>query len=93
MRLKIGDYVKVKDIGDEYDSYKSYIYYLGEQHGFPKKILDNFHIRELLPFDIGQVLFIGKHLTFTEEDILLIKVGQSYHLIKMEGVEKFEFKK
>lgn len=88
--MKIGDYIKVKDIGYEYDSYKSYLYYLGEEHNYSKDILEHFNIRGLQEGDVGQVEFIGKHLVFTEREVLLIKVGQTYHLIGMEGVEKFE---
>lgn len=90
MKIKIGDYIQVKDTGNEYDSYKSYLYYLGEEHGYSKDILDFFNTRELQNGDIGQVEFVGKHLSFTDITVLLIKVGQTYHLIGMEGVEKFE---
>lgn len=87
--FRIGDIIKVIDENCEYNTYKVYIEYLIEWFKFPKTIMDKFAIKELEKGEVGQVVFIGRHLTF-DCPIILIKTQHGYNLIKESGVERIE---
>lgn len=87
--LRVGDRIKVIDENCEYNAYTKYIEYLIEWFNFPKSILDKFVVKELKNGDIGQVVFIGKHLTF-ECPVVLIKTEYGYNLIQERGVKRVE---
>lgn len=87
--LRVGDRIKVINENEEYNTYKAYIEHLIEWFDFPRATLDKFAIKELEKGEVGQVVFIGRHLVF-DCPIILIKTQHGYNLINESGVMRIE---